>query len=91
MALPITVAEMREYLKLAHNDDDPHLFASIEAACVEWQTSTGRAPEVWTAPELMAIRQRVAQLVAFRGDDVQAPDSRFIDTIRRIYSTKVVQ
>lgn len=89
-ALPVSLDELREWLKIPHRDDDPAIHSAMRAAVDEWTLSTGRAVDDWSEVEWMAVRQRVAGLVAFRGDDEAAPSTVFIDTIRRLVNPKAV-
>lgn len=87
---PLSVAELREWLKIPHRDDDPAIAAAIRSAVQHWQASTGRTAEAMTEMEWMAVRMEAAGIVKFRGDDVVAPDRRFVDNIRRAYNGNAV-
>lgn len=89
-AIPVTVADLREWLKKPTREDDPALAAALRAALDEWESATGIASEGMSEIQWMAIRQRVAGMEAFRGDDVAEVSTKFVDTIRRMHNSNAV-
>lgn len=83
---PLTVAELRDWLKIPHNEDDPAINAAIRASVQHWTDATGRTVEEMTEMEWMAVRMEAAGMVKFRGDDVVSRDTKFQDTVRRCYN-----
>lgn len=83
---PLSVAELRAWLNIPHREDDPALHAAIRASVAHWCDATGRTVAEMTEMEWMAVRLEAAGLVKFRGDDIVAPDRRFIDLVRRAYN-----
>ncbi len=89
-AIPVNVADLREWLKKPTREDDPQLASALRAALSEWEEATGRASADLSEIEWMAVRQRVAGMEAFRGDDIAEPSTRFVDTIRRMNNGNAV-
>lgn len=87
---PLSVAELRDWLKIPHREDDPAIHAAIRASVQHWCDTTGRTVAQMTEMEWMAVRMEAAGLVKFRGDDIVAPDRRFVDIIRRAYNGTAV-
>lgn len=90
MATVPTVPEARAWLKIPHEQDDSEIAAAIAAAWSEHQTATGRTALELTDVEKMALLERVANLIGYRGDDAVSPSSWFTDAVRRMFNPNAV-
>ncbi len=86
-ARPITLAEMREWLRISHKEDDAAIQRCLDAAQSEYCQTTGRTSADITDAEAVAIMQRAAGLFKYRGDDTVAADTSVFDAMRSQFNT----
>jgi hypothetical protein len=90
-AIPTSLVDLREWLKIPHKEDDAALAASLRASLSAWESATGRNQATMTEEEYMAVRLTVGHLNGFRGDDTVTPEPHpFIQTIRRMHNANAI-
>lgn len=91
MPIPPTVSDLRGWLKRPHTEDDPEIAKALRAVVSRWKAATGRDELSLTEEEFMAMQMEVAQIEAFRGDDVMSPTSpTFVESVRRMHNGNAV-
>ena len=84
MASKPTVAEAKDWLNIAHSEDDAKLAFMIDAAWDEHVAATSLTGATISDAVKVLMLERVANLYGYRGDDTVGPSTWFVDAIRRM-------